>query len=83
MWFTIIPFVILIFQEYLKITQPAPLTCEPAQIAFVMQWKAKICQYVHKTVQVINTFFSFYANLKLKSLICFTKKSIKIILMVI
>lgn len=56
---------VFIFQEYLKITQPAPLTCGLVQIASVMQWRAKISQYAHKTVQVINVSFSFYSNLKI------------------
>ena len=40
------------FQEYLKITRPAPLTCGRVRTAFVMRLRAKIRQYARKTVQV-------------------------------
>lgn len=76
-WFIIIPFFIFSLQEYLRITQPAPLTCGLVLIAFVTLWKAKICQYAHKTVQVINMSFFVCTNSKIKSTFCFTQKVYK------
>lgn len=51
---SVCPLTRFIFQEYRKTTRPALLTCGHARIAFVMRWKAKIRQYVPKTVQVWN-----------------------------
>ena len=53
------------FQEYLKVTPHAPLTCEHVQIAFVMQWKVKIGQYVPKTAQVRSRCFAFFKHLQM------------------
>lgn len=40
------------FQEYLETTQRVPRTCGRVQTVSVMQLKAKMRQYVHKTAQV-------------------------------